>query len=95
LRKAQPSDRVEVIWDEYMDDIYRKVADGQFDMIIISPWEMRGIFLRNPPPDTTIDGRQFLQRYYYADEKIELSMTNRQGGGSYQLQVWRPRKSRQ
>jgi hypothetical protein len=95
LRKEQPSDRVEVIWDEYMDDIYRKIANSQFDMIIISPWEMRGIFLRNPPRDAAIDGKQFLQQYYYADEKIELSMTNRQGGGSYQLQVWRPKTLRQ
>jgi len=95
LRKELSSDRVETIWADYIGDLYQKIAEGRFDMIIISPWEMRGIFLRNPPPDSTVDGKQFLQLYYEADERIELSMTNRQGGGSYQLQVWRPKKRHQ
>lgn len=92
LKKEKPGDEVEVVWAQYTDEIYRKVSAREFAMIIISPWEMKGIFLRNPPPDSQLDGRQFLKRHYYVDETIPLSMTDRQGGGTYQLQLWRPKK---
>lgn len=95
LKKENPNDAIEVVWDQYMTEIYRKVRTKEFDLIIISPWEMRGIFLRNPPPRSKLDGRQLLKRHYYVDETIPLSMTDRQGGGTYKLQVWRPKKSNQ
>ncbi|MEH6582661.1 MAG: hypothetical protein V7754_12050 [Halioglobus sp.] len=94
LDKAEPEDEVQAVWAQYMSMLYQKVAAGEFDLIIISPWEMRGIFLRNPPADSALDGKEYLKKYYYVDEKIPLSMTDRQGGGTYQLQIWRPRKHR-
>jgi hypothetical protein len=91
LLKDREEDRVAGVWHDYINELYRKIEAGEFDMIVISHWEMRGIFLRNPPPFEDVTGRQFLSRYYKVTEKISLSMTDRHGGGTYDLQVWRPR----
>ena len=88
--KEKPEDRVATIWSEYISEIYKKIENQEFDLILVSPWEMRGIFLRNPPPFENISGRKFLRRYYFVDEKIKLSMTHRHGGGTYDIAVWRP-----
>jgi hypothetical protein len=90
FRKTEPEDRTEQIWQEYIESLYRKIEQRKFDAIIVSPWEMRGIFERNPPPFTEEGGREFLARYYHIAERFPLSMTDRYGGGSYNLQIWRP-----
>ncbi len=90
LVKARPEDRVEAVWRDYMTDLYRKVERREFDLILVSPWEMRGIFRRNPPPFEAVGGQAFLARHYFLDEKIPLSMTDRHGAGTYDIQVWRP-----
>jgi hypothetical protein len=94
LVKRRPEDRVEAVWNEYMTTLYRKIERGEFDLILVSPWEMRGIFLRNPPPFEAVSGREFLSRHYVITERIRLSMTDRHGGGAYDIQVWRPRGRR-
>ena len=81
---------VEEVWSDYIAGLYRRIGDRDFDLIIISPWEMRGIFGRHPPPSGESDGPSYLKRHYYLAETITLSMTDRQGGGSWDLQVWRP-----
>ncbi len=91
LVKARPEDRVEAVWRDYMTDLYRKVERREFDLILVSPWEMRGIFRRNPPPFEAVGGQAFLARHYFLDEKIPLSMTDRHGAGTYDIQVWRPK----
>ncbi len=91
FRQAREEDRVEAVWNEYMTGLYRKIERREFDLVLVSPWEMRGIFSRNPPPFEDVEGRKFLSRHYYLDEKIALSMTDRHGGGTYIIQVWRPR----
>jgi hypothetical protein len=55
---------------------------------------MRGIFLRNPPPFEDVPGKEFLQRHYRIERRIALSMTDRHGGGTYDIQVWRPKPAR-
>jgi hypothetical protein len=92
LVKRRPEDRVEAVWRDYMTDLYRKVEGREFDLILVSPWEMRGIFRRNPPPFEAVGGQEFLARHYVLDEKIPLSMTDRHGAGTYDIQVWRPKR---
>ncbi len=89
--KSREEDRVSAVWNDYMTRIYRKIERREFDLILVSPWEMRGIFLRNPPPFEEVEGRVFLSRHYAVEQKIQLSMTDRHGGGTYNIQVWRPR----
>lgn len=92
--KKDPQQRVEAIWDRYMTMLYRKIERQEFDLILLSPWEMRGIFMNNPPPFEAVAGRKFLARHYQLDEKIPLSMTQRHGAGTWTIQVWRPRDPR-
>lgn len=89
--KEKEEDRVSSIWRGYIGEMYRKIEQREYDLILVSPWEMRGIFLRNPPPNSTIGGKQYLGRFYTIDDRIDLSMTDRQGGGTYKIQVWRPK----
>ena len=94
MLKELEQDRVGTVWAEYIDELYGKIKRKEFDLILVSPWEMRGIFLRNPPPDEDITGKKFLARYYAIDERIKLSMTDRHGGGTYDIAVWRPKQRR-
>ena len=89
--KEEPESRVTQVWEAYMTDLYRRVQRCEFDLILISVWELNGIFLQNPPPFSELDGPSFLQRHYQMEQKIRLSMTARRGGGSHNIQVWRPR----
>ncbi len=94
MLKELEQDRVATVWAEYIDELYGKIKRKEFDLILVSPWEMRGIFLRNPPPNEDITGKKFLSRYYAVDERIKLSMTDRHGGGTYDIAVWRPKQRR-
>jgi len=89
--KDRDEDRVASIWRAYMTELYRKIERQEFDLVLVSPWEMRGIFLRNPPPFEDVQGKKFLSRHYEFDEKIRLSMTDRHGGGTYEIFIWRPK----
>jgi hypothetical protein len=90
-RKADPAERVEAVWQDYITEMYRKVQRREFDYILISPWEMRGIFQNNPPPFEDVTGRNFVVRYYCKVDQIPLSMTGRRGAGTWKIQVWKPR----
>ncbi|MEP5567760.1 MAG: hypothetical protein ABJN62_08005 [Halioglobus sp.] len=92
MRKKQEKDQVTAVWADYINELYGKIQRQEFDLILVSPWEMRGIFLRNPPLHQDISGKKFLARYYTVDERIKLSMTDRHGGGTYDIAVWRPRQ---
>lgn len=94
MRKPRPEDRVETVWADYIEDLYRRIERRELDLILVSPWEMRGIFLRNPPPFEDVPGKEFLQRHYRIERRIALSMTDRHGGGTYDIQVWRPKPAR-
>ncbi len=91
LLKDREEDRVASVWNEYITGLYRKIERQEFDLVLVSSWEMLGIFSRNPPPFEDVSGKEFLSRYYAVDEKIKLSMTDRYGGGTYTILVWRPR----
>lgn len=94
FEKTDEGKRVQTIWDDYIAMLYRKIEQKEFDLILLSPWEMRGIFMRNPPPSGDITGKQFLSRYYRRDEKMALSMTDRHGAGTWNIQAWRPKRKR-
>ncbi len=89
--KANPEERVDAVWDQYLTDIFRKIENKEFDVILINPWDHKGMFGRNQPPFEDVDGRTFLRRYYEVEERFPLSMTARYGGGTYEMRVWRPR----
>ncbi|MEH6569395.1 MAG: hypothetical protein V7709_09980 [Halioglobus sp.] len=91
--KEKKGDRVSAIWNNYITNMYRKIERREFDLILVSPWELRGIFERNPPPFKKITGRKFLSRHYKTEQTIKLSMTDRYGGGTYDIQVWRPKNT--
>ncbi len=91
MRKDNTAERVEVVWEDYLTRLYRKVQRREFDYVLVSPWEMRGIFQQNPPPFEDVPGRQFLQRYYCKADVIPLSMTERHGAGTWKVQVWQPK----
>ncbi|MEH6592412.1 MAG: hypothetical protein V7746_19255 [Halioglobus sp.] len=94
MRKNDPEARVEAVWNDYLTLMYQKIQRAEFDYILVSPWEMRGIFVRNPPPFEDIGGKEFLSRHYCKIETFPLSMTHRHGAGTWNIQVWQPRPCR-
>jgi 4-amino-4-deoxy-L-arabinose transferase-like glycosyltransferase len=89
--KDREEDRVSVIWKAYIKEMYKKIENQEFDLVLVSLWEIMGIFGHNPPPESDLSGVDFLKKYYQAEERIPLSMTGRHGGGTYRIQIWKPR----
>ena len=89
--KEHSEQRVESLWEQYLTMLYEKVRNKEFDLVIVSPWDFNGIFISNPPPFADMGGAEYFQQFYYVDEKIRLSMTDRYGGGAYDLRIWRPK----
>lgn len=89
--KEHSEQRVESLWEKYLTMLYEKVRDKEFDLVIVSPWDFNGIFITNPPPFADMGGAEYFQQFYYVDEQIRLSMTDRYGGGAYDLRIWRPK----
>ena len=89
--KDDVEQRVDTIWRNYINSIYRKIEARQYDLIMVTSWDFRGIFVNNPPPFSDLDGKTFLKQYYAVDETLPLSMTERHGGGIWPLRIWRPR----
>jgi 4-amino-4-deoxy-L-arabinose transferase-like glycosyltransferase len=90
--KHDPEQRVDTIWRNYISSIYRKIEAQQYDLIMVTSWDFRGIFVNNPPPFSDLDGKTFLKKYYAVDETLSLSMTERHGGGTWPVRIWRPRQ---
>jgi hypothetical protein len=89
--KRRAEDRVGAVWKEYMTSVYKKIETGGYDLIMVTVWDGNGIFKNNSPPFSDMDGMTFLKKYYYLDETVALSMTDRHGGGTYALRIWRPK----
>jgi hypothetical protein len=94
LRKDKLEERVETVWEDYLTLMYRKIELREFDYVLVSHWEMRGIFIQNPPPFKEIDGKKFLSQHYCKAESLPLSMTGRHGAGTWNIQVWQPKPCR-
>ncbi len=90
--KEDPTLRVDAIWHNYISSIYRKIEAQQYDLIMVTSWDFRGIFVNNPPPFSDLDGKTFLKQYYAVDETLPLSMTERHGGGTWPVRIWRPKQ---
>lgn len=90
--KENHQQRVTTIWETYIADLYRGIADQKFDAIMLTSWDFRGVFVTNPPHGSELSGRDFLLQYYKLSEVFPLSMTGRHGGGTYEMRVWRPRE---
>ncbi|MCZ6830526.1 MAG: hypothetical protein O7F73_13240, partial [Gammaproteobacteria bacterium] len=89
--KPRSEARVAAVWKAYITAIYKKIEAGRYDLIMVTPWDGNGIFNNNPPAFSDMDGMTFLKNYYYLDETLALSMTERHGGGTYALRIWRPK----
>jgi len=89
--KQDPNLQVANIWRKYIDAIYYSIQAQEYDLIIVTSWDFKGIFVNNPPGFSELDGPAFLKKYYQLDETLRLSMTDRPGGGSYPLKTWRPK----
>jgi hypothetical protein len=91
FQPRDPQLRVETVWNRYLGDLYRRVGERRFDLVILNDWDLQGIFGQNPPPGQESGGVEYFQRFYERAESIPLSMTQRHGGGTFVMHVWRPR----
>jgi hypothetical protein len=91
LEPAQPERRVAAIWRAYLEQLYADVRERKFDLVLLTPWDVQGIFQANPPPGMDVKGVEYFKRYYHITETFPISLTERPGGGTFQMQVWRPR----
>ena len=91
--KEHSEHRVENIREQYLTMIYGKVKNKEIDLVVVSNWDFNGIFIRNQSPNADIGEAEFLQQFYYVEEKIRLSLINRRGAGAHDLhmRIWRPK----
>ena len=91
LEPANPERRVAAIWSRYMRDLYAKIDAREFDLLLLTSWDVMGIFDPNPPEDAGIGGIEYLRQRYEVRETITVSMTVRPGGGPHAMQIWVPK----
>lgn len=91
--KSNPDLRVKNIWDNYLTALYNDIEEQKIDLIILNKWDVHGIFGAHPPPNSNIEGKKFLKKYYRITKKLTVAMTDRPGGGSYEMIVYEPKKN--
>jgi hypothetical protein len=94
LEPAEPRLRVAAVWDDYLERLYGMIARQEFDVVLVTSWDIAGMLGPNPPPGASGDGIRFFQQFYSLRETVPVSMTKRHGGGEWPMQVWVPKGRR-
>lgn len=94
FRQTNPAERPGAIWNAWLAGLYARIRAGEFELLLLTPWDVQGIFEANPPPEGG-DGVAELNRHYEITETFPISMSERPGGGTFPMQVWRPRAGSQ
>ena len=91
--KSNPEHQINTIWDNYLTTLYDDIKEQKIDLIILNRWDVHGIFGSHPPPHSNLKGTKFLRQYYRVSKKITIAMTDRQGGGSFEMLIYEPYRS--
>ncbi len=91
LEPADENRRVTAVWDDFIGRLYKDVETRHFDLVLLTSWDLNGIFAANPPPHVDAEGVAYFRQFYELRGTLPVSMTKRPGGGTYPMQVWRPR----
>jgi hypothetical protein len=82
--------RTTTIWKNYLSRLSQKIENKEFDLLLLSSGDARGMFYTNPDE---IPGIEYLEKYYRQGEVLKVSLTKKRGGGKHKIIVWTPKES--
>jgi len=80
---------VDAIWEAHVKRIHGMVRRREFDAILVDGWTQ--LPMMPPGSDYAVNGMELMERYYEKGRTLPVSAANRPGGGTFAVQVWRPR----
>ena len=91
---ADHAERVGVAWNAYTGGINSAIANREFDLLMLKPQEYRFWLARPSIPQRVeqLAPPALMRKHYQLQETLELSLTDRLGGGTHTIEVWVPRQ---
>ena len=104
--KDNSEETVAKVWEKYVERIYQKIENQEFDLIILDsfthlPMPMTDLNRTSAGDDLVIallkesfsNDTARLKKHYRRSEMITLSMDKRPAGGKFVMQIWKPRRT--
>ena len=101
--KTNPEHRVPELWNRHVEFLQGKIRRQEFDLILLDNWLhfpdlMQNLGAENGTDsgnDSRIDNEKnseaLLNTYYTQTAKFTLPLVKRRGGGSFKVQIWKPK----
>jgi hypothetical protein len=86
LKKANEQEDVLAVWEGFVAQIQRKIANQEFDLLLIDSMMNLPESLLNAEVNT----KALLREHYQLSARVKLPLMERLGGGSFRVQVWKP-----
>jgi len=77
------------IWEDHVLRIQSKLENREFDVLLIDQWLPLPKSVHEDTPDTMA----VLKEHYKITGRIKLSLAQRRGGGTYRMQIWKPKEN--
>ena len=92
FQKTDAALRVATLWDNYNRELYRRVVNREFQLVLAGPWDINGFFGANPPLDRAENGIGLFKRHYRKIDTLRINLSDKRGGGTHNIGVWVPRE---
>ncbi|NND66279.1 MAG: hypothetical protein HKN19_01715 [Halioglobus sp.] len=90
LKRADYAVSVDGIWERHVKRVHDLIRRREFDAVLVNPWTP--LPMMPPGSGYAVNGRELLEQYYEKKRLLPLAAANRPGGGSYPIEIWRPRE---
>ena len=86
LKKTNEQDEVVALWEQFVAQIQRKIANQEFDLLLID----NKMNLPESLFNTEVNTKALLRQHYQMSDRVKLPLMDRLGGGRFRVQVWKP-----
>jgi hypothetical protein len=94
FKKSNPAKTAESIWEQYTTNLWHRIEQEKFDVILLTPWNVGSTIVGNPPHGLSKkEARALFKQHYEKTTVIPVSLTERLGGGTQELGVWKPKRN--
>ena len=89
-KHKNPAHQVDQVWADYIVRHYEKVERQEFDIALLSDWDVVGVFGHAPPNAPNVRGQDYFRQFYKRSHRVEIDLGGMPGGGMQKIGVWRP-----
>ena len=90
LKRDDPEASVDGLWEAHVHRIHGMIRRREFDAFLLNIWT--ALPAMPPGSDYTVDGLELMKHYYEKQSQFPVPAAKRPGGGTFSIEVWRPRQ---